>query len=70
MKIIETKAYNLSVCCSNFYKKLRFFFLNSSKSYDHSGRVMVLTKFNESGYAIKNVQMLLWCNSFWISNVK
>ncbi|SVD55064.1 uncharacterized protein METZ01_LOCUS407918, partial [marine metagenome] len=40
------------------------------KSYDHSGRVMFLTKLNESGYAIKNVQMLLWCNSFWITNFK
>ena len=29
------------------------------KNYDHSGRVMFLTKLNESGYAIKNVQMLL-----------
>ena len=40
------------------------------KSYDHSGRVIFLTKLKESGYAIKNVQMLLWCNSFWIANFK
>jgi len=31
---------------------------------------MFLTKLNESGYAIKNIQMLLWWNSFWITGFK